>query len=244
MTAYIRLEVRKMLRDHGFIVMSLTLPVVMYLLFSNLGLGAQTAEAQAAAAAWSMVAMAAYGALGGAFSNGTGTSEDKALGWLAQLAVLPIRPWRVIAGKAATGAIIVVPSILLVLTAGGLVNGVPLTPFEWVAVTALLWVGTIPFSLFALGNAYLLSPQNSAAANLAGYLTLSIVGGLWFPAQGFPGWLQTISEWSPVAAYTHLPYAVLFDEAPSPRALLTLLGWTAAFTLYALYGFRRAGRSA
>ncbi len=90
-----------MLRDHGFIVMSLTLPVVMYLLFSNLGLGAQTTEAQAAAAAWSMVAMAAYGALGGAFSNGTGTSEDKALGWLAQLSVLPIRPWRVIAGKAA-----------------------------------------------------------------------------------------------------------------------------------------------
>ncbi|GAB1818392.1 ABC transporter permease [Herbidospora sp. RD11066] len=243
MTAYIRLEVRKMLRDHGFIVMSLTLPVVMYLLFSNLALGAQTAEAQAAAAAWSMVGMAAYGALGGAFSNGTGTSEDKALGWLAQLAVLPIPPWRVIAGKAATGAIIVVPSILLVLTAGGLVNGVPLTPFEWVAITLLLWVGTLPFSLFALGNAYLLSPQNSAAANLAGYLSLSILGGLWFPIEGFPDWLRAVSEWSPVAAYAKLPYAVLFGEAPSPQSLLTLLGWSAAFTLYAVYGFRRAGRT-
>lgn len=244
MTAYIRLEVRKMLRDHGFIVMSLTLPVVMYLIFSNLAMGAQGDEARAAAAAWSMVGMAAYGALGGAFSNGTGTSEDKALGWLAQLAVLPIAPWRVIAGKAATGAIIVVPSILLVLTAGGLVNGVPLTPFEWVAVTLLLWVGTLPFSLFALGNAYLLSPQNAAAANLAGYISLSVVGGLWFPAANFPGWLQAVSEWSPVAAYANLPWAVLFGEAPSLRSVLLLLGWTAVFTLYALYGFRRAGRSA
>ncbi|MEO3863097.1 ABC transporter permease [Acrocarpospora sp. B8E8] len=239
MIPYIRLEVRKMIRDTGYVTMGLAVPLIMYLLFTTLAI---PAEDRPEGALWSMIGMAAYGALGGAFSNGTGTAEDKSLGWLRQLRLTPLTPWRVILGKTATAAIIVVPSIALVLLAGALVNHVRLNPIQWIVIIALLWVGTVPFSLFALGNGYLLSPQNAAAANLAGYIGLSVVGGLWFPTTGFPGWLGTTASLSPVNGYANLSWSVAFDHAPNPRSALVLLAWFAVFAAYARYGYLRSDR--
>ncbi|GIH24187.1 ABC transporter [Acrocarpospora phusangensis] len=239
MIAYIRLEVRKTARDSGYVVMGLAVPVTMYLLFSTLAI---PAEARPEGALWSMIGMAAYGALGGVFSNGTGTAEDKSLGWMRQLRLTPISPARVIAGKTATSAIIVVPAIALVLAAGAFVNQVRLEPVQWITVIALLWAGTIPFSLLALGNGYLLSPQNAASANLAGYIGLSVVGGLWFPTTNFPGWLGAAASWSPVNGYANLSWSVAFDHSPDLRSALVLLGWFAVFAGYARFGYLRSGR--
>lgn len=112
-TAYVRLEVRRALRDTGFVSFGIGMPVVMYLLFTHLG----TADP-----AWktaSMVAMAAYGALGAALSTGTGVAEDKGSGWLRQLRVTPMTPRQVVAGRALTGSVVVLPAIAAVLAAGG-----------------------------------------------------------------------------------------------------------------------------
>ena len=46
----------------------------MYLVFTNLGLAPGR---QAHAAVFTMVSMAAYGALGAAFNNGSGIAEDR-----------------------------------------------------------------------------------------------------------------------------------------------------------------------
>ncbi|GAA0427304.1 ABC transporter [Acrocarpospora corrugata] len=239
MIAYIRLETRKMMRDTGYVTMGLAIPVTMYLLFTTLAL---PPEARAGGALWSMVAMAAYGALGGVFSNGTGIAEDKALGWMRQLRITPITPFHVIAGKTATAAIIVVPSIALVLAAGALINRVSLDPAQWLTVAALLWAGTIPFSLFALGNGYLLSPQNAATANLATYIGMSALGGLWFPTTNFPAWLGAAATWTPVNNYANLSWSVAFDHSPDPRSALVLLAWTALAAGYARRGYLRSGR--
>ncbi|WP_214102809.1 ABC transporter permease [Acrocarpospora catenulata] len=239
MIAYIRLEAAKTVRDTGYVVMGLVIPVTLYLIFSTLTI---PAEVRADGALYSMIAMAAYGALGGVFSNGTGTAEDKQTGWLRQLRLIPIAPWRVPAGKTATAAIIVVPALALVLAAGALVHHVRLNPGQWLAIAVMLWIGTIPFSLFALGNGYLLTPQNAAAANLAGYLAMSVVGGLWVPSATFPGWLRTISEWSPVNGYANLSWSLAFDHTVNLRSAAVLLAWSTLFALYAGYAFRRAGR--
>ncbi|HEY9439229.1 MAG TPA: ABC transporter permease, partial [Streptomyces sp.] len=66
MVPYIVLEIRRTLRDAPFLIFGTGMPVMMYLLFTNIGAGAND-EWQAA----SMVGMAAYGALGSAMSIGT-----------------------------------------------------------------------------------------------------------------------------------------------------------------------------
>ncbi|KAA9378304.1 ABC transporter permease [Microbispora cellulosiformans] len=241
MWGYVRLELTRTLRDGGYVIFAVVMPVVMYLIFTNLGLAPGDRHD---AAIYVMVSMAAYGALGGAFNNGSGIAEDRATGWLRQLRLTPLTPVQVVTGKVLTGVVGVVPSIAAVLLAGVLVNHVTLPPQRWLAIIVLLWAGTVPFSLLGLGNGYRLSGQTAAVANVATMLTLSIVGGLWIPAETFPSWLRAIADWTPSNSYAGLSWRVAFGDVPTLRQAAILLAWLLLFAAYAMYGYRRAGRRA
>lgn len=241
MLGYIRLELVRVLRDVTFLMFGIATPVIMYLLFTNLGLAPGDRQQ---AALFVMVGMAAYGGMGAAFNNGTGLSEDRAAGWLRQLRLTPLTPATVVAAKTVTGMVVVVPAIGAILLAGTLVNGVSLSPWQWISMIALLWAGSIPFTLCGLGNGYRLTGQAAGLANFAASMGLAVVGGLWLPAEVFPGWLKAISDWTPTHSYADLSWHVAFGQAPDPRSVLVLLGWLVAFGLYAVYGYRHASRTA
>ncbi len=109
---YLRLEVRRTLRDTGFVIGGIAMPVMMYLLLTNLGGGDDGAWKTA-----SMVGMAAYGAVGSALNTGGGVAEDKVTGWLRQLRVTPMTSREVVLGRALTGSVTVLPAIVAVLAA-------------------------------------------------------------------------------------------------------------------------------
>ncbi|GAA0394195.1 ABC transporter permease [Microbispora corallina] len=241
MLGYIRLELIRTMRDGGYIVFGVATPVVMYLVFTNLGLAGGDKHH---AAIFVMVSMAAYGALGCAFNNGSGIAEDREAGWLRQLRLTPLTSLQVVAGKVVTGVVGVVPSIVAVLLTGALVNHVTLSAGQWLSMVCLLWAGTVPFSLLGLGNGYRLTGQTAGMANIATMLTLAIVGGLWVPVDGFPTWLRRIAEWTPSNSYASLSWHVAFGQTPAVREVAVLAGWLAVFGAYALYGYRRAGRTA
>ncbi|MEV5410098.1 ABC transporter permease [Thermopolyspora sp. NPDC052614] len=241
MLGYIGLEVARMRRDVTFVVFGVAMPVAMYLIFTNAGIAPGDEKA---AALYAMVGIAAYGGMGAAFNNGSGLAEDRAAGWLRQLRLTPLPPYAVVAGKTVTGMMIVVPAIVAVLTAGALLNGVRLDPGQWAAIVALLWAGTVPFSLLGLGNGYLLSGQAAGLVNFACTIVLAVTGGLWIPSSVFPDWLRAISEWTPTANYASLSWRIAAGEAPTPGSVAILLGWTALFGAYAAFAYRRAGRTA
>ncbi|WUM96244.1 ABC transporter permease [Streptomyces sp. NBC_00322] len=238
MTAYLKLEVRRTLRDTGFVIFGIGMPVMMYLLFTNLG--ENDPEWKTA----SMVGMAAYGALGAALSTGGGVAEDKALGWLRQLRITPMSPRQVVTGRALTGSVTVLPAIIAVLAAGGLVNGVRLAAWQWAALAVLLWLGALPFTLLGLGNGYRLSAQTTGVVNMACNLGLSVVGGLWFPSVLFPGWLQSLSQYTPANRFADLGWSTTQGHAPGPTTVAVLVAWLLAFGSYAVISYRRAARTA
>ncbi|MBP2704178.1 ABC transporter permease [Microbispora sp. RL4-1S] len=238
---YVALELRRTARDGGYVVFGVATPVVMYLVFTNLGLASGDRRH---AAIFTMVSMAAYGALGSAFNNGSGLAEDREAGWLRRLRLTPLAPVQVVTGKVLTGAVVVVPGIVAVLLTGALVNHVTLDAGQWLSIAGLLWAGTVPFSLFGLGNGYRLTGQTSGMANITAMLLLSIVGGLWVPVDGFPAWLRHIAEWTPSNSYASLSWHVAFGQAPGAREVAVLAGWLVLFGVYALYGYRRSGRRA
>ncbi|MEV6696814.1 ABC transporter permease [Streptomyces sp. NPDC051453] len=237
MIDYLRLEVRRTLRDTMFVIFGVGMPVMMYLLFTNLG------ENDPEWKTISMVGMAAYGAVGSALSTGGGVAEDKTIGWLRQLRVTPMTPRQVVAGRALTGSVTVLPSIAAVLVAGGLINGVRLDVWQWAAVALLLWLGSIPFTLLGLGNGYRLTAQTTGVANMVCNLGLSVLGGLWFPIALFPGWLQSVSSYTPTNRFAQLGTAVADGHAPSAAAVTVLAAWLLAFGSYAVVSYRRAART-
>ncbi|WP_406057895.1 ABC transporter permease [Streptomyces sp. NBC_01077] len=236
--SYVRLEVRRTLRDAGFVISTIGVPVMMYLLFTNLGGGDDGGYKKAA-----MVGMAAYGALGAALSLGTGVAEDKSTGWLRQLRITPMTPRQVVAGRALTGSVVVLPAIAGVLVAGGLANGVRMAAWQWIAVAVTLWLGSLPFTLLGLGNGYRLTAQTTGVVNVACNLGLAVVGGLWFPVVLFPDWLRTISEFTPTNRLAELGVAVTEGTAPGAATLAVLLVWAALFGTYAAVSYRRSART-
>ncbi|MFC8824394.1 ABC transporter permease [Streptomyces sp. NPDC057137] len=241
MLDYVRLEVRRTLRDPGFVIFSAGMPVLMYMLFTNLGAADDGDDAWKTTA---MVGMAAYGALGAAVSVGTGIAEDRSLGWLRQLRITPMRPRQVVLGRAVTSSVTVLPAILAVLTSGAVSNGVRLDAWQWVVLVLLLWVGTLPFTLFGIGNGYRLSAQTAGVLNVAALMGLAVIGGLWFPIEAFPGWLRTVAEYTPAHGFAELGWATTDGHAPGIAAVVVLLGWLAVFGSYAVMSYRKSARTA
>ncbi|MFI8994903.1 ABC transporter permease [Streptomyces sp. NPDC053542] len=242
MIDYIRLEVRRTLRDKGFVIFGIGMPVLMYLLLTNL-----VGDTGKDAGAWkvtAMVGMASYGALGAALGTGNGVAEDKKLGWLRQLRITPLSPARVVVGRGLSASVTVLPAIVVVLLLGALVNGVQLSAAQWAGLVVLLWLGTTPFTLLGLGNGYRLSTQAAGMVNAGSMMVLAIIGGLWFPAAVFPGWLQEISRWTPSNRFADLGWSVTAGHGPSAGTILVLVAWLAVFGAYAVYAYRRAARTA
>ncbi|MFF1740532.1 ABC transporter permease [Streptomyces mirabilis] len=238
MLDYLRLEVRRTLRDAGFVIGGIAMPVMMYLLFTNLG-----DDSDGGWKTGSMIGMAAYGAVGSALNTGGGVAEDKGIGWLRQLRVTPMTPREVVLGRTLTGSVTVLPAIAAVLAAGGLVNGVRLEVWQWAAVAVLLWLGSIPFTLLGLGNGYRLTAQTTGVANMVCNLGLSVVGGLWFPLTLFPGWLRSLSGFTPTNRIAQLGASVADGDAPALGAVAVLTAWLLAFGSYAVVSYRRAART-
>ncbi|MEU9119365.1 ABC transporter permease [Streptomyces sp. NPDC048506] len=241
MLDYILFEVRRTLRDRGFVIFGIGMPVLMYVLMTNIGVGSDSSAMEWKVA--SMVGMAAYGALGAAIGTGTGVAEDKQLGWLRQLRITPLSPIRVVVGRGLTGSVTVLPAIAAVLLVGALVNGVRLPAWQWAALTVLLWIGTAPFTLLGLGNGYRLSSQSTGVVNTGCMLLIAIVGGLWFPPELFPGWLRSLSSWTPGNRFAELGRSITEGAAPSLSAVAVLVAWLALFGSYAVYAYRRAART-
>ncbi|MCM2579331.1 ABC transporter permease [Streptomyces meridianus] len=237
MIRYAWLEVRRTLREPAFVIFGVGMPVLMYLLFTRLGGGADGDWAATA-----MVGMAAYGALGSALSQGTVLAEDKTLGWLRQLRVTPLRPVEIVAGRALTASVVVLPAIVVVLAAGALVNGVSLHAWQWGALAFLLWIGTAPFTLLGLGNGYHLSAQTTGLVNMGCTLLLSIIGGLWFPSTLLPDWLGGIAQWTPAHSFAELGLSVTRGSHPTAGTVSVLAGWLLLFGGYAVHAYRRSAR--
>ncbi|MFD7877510.1 ABC transporter permease [Streptomyces sp. NPDC059766] len=238
MLDYLWLETRRTLRDTGFVIGGIAMPVMMYLLFTNLG------EADGGWRTASMVGMAAYGAVGSALNTGGGVAEDRAIGWLRQLRVTPMTAREVVVGRALTGSVTVLPAIVAVLAAGGLVNGVRLAAWQWAALAVLLWLGSFPFTLLGLGNGYRLTGPTTGVVNMVCNLGLAVVGGLWFPVELFPGWLRTLSACTPANRFARLGLSVADGHAPAPDVILVLAAWLLVFGSYAVLSYRRSGRTA
>jgi ABC-2 type transport system permease protein len=240
MYGYLRLESMRMLRDVKFAVISLVSPLLMYLVISN---GA-TGPSRQSTIVFLTVTMAAFGAMGAVLNSGSsGLAEDKGLGWLRQLRLTPLRPRDVVLARGLvvmTGAL---PPILAVQLLGAFSHGVQHTPAQWAAATVALWLGVAPMALLAMAAGYLFRPQIAQACAIVGYVTLSVIGGLWAPASQLPHALQLVSKAIPTGRSAEVALAAATGQAPSLTAIAVLAAWTAAAAALAVLAYRKGTQS-
>jgi ABC-2 type transport system permease protein len=240
MTPLFAFQLRRVGRNKQFLFFTVLLPALFTIFFTKVfgGFAGTAAERQEYATTY-MVSMMAYGAIGAALGATIRISFDRASGWLRQLRITPVPSSSVVGVDVAVGMLLTLPSLVVVALVGGLVNGVQLAPLTWLALVAVLWLGSGAF--VALGLLIGFSFDEKAAGGAIGILgtILAALGGLWVPVAVFPEFLRALAHTLPSYWYAELGRDVVAGAAPSPLAVLALAGFAAAFAVLATAVARR-----
>jgi len=236
---YLLHSVRLTLRSTGFVIFSLITPLVLYVVFSRV-FGSQEIESGVTWAAVYMASMAAYGSLGAAMGGGAQLATERRSGWFRQLSVTTLRPRAFLLAKAGVVLLMVLPALILVFIAGYVVGGVRAPLSAWSAALAMMWLSLIPLTILGVAIGLWVKPETVPGLNTLILLVISLLGGLWFPAQMMPAAMQRVAELMPsywVAEFGRHP----FIGGPFPwHGVLVMAGWTAVLSLIGVLGYRRA----
>jgi ABC-2 type transport system permease protein len=224
MTAFVRFEVVRIMRNLRYLAFLVVMPVVFYLVWGRGG------------GPGAMVAMAVYAACGGALlGTGTTIAEDRHTGWLRQLKITPLpdRGW--LTGKITQGVLTVVPGVLIVCLVAVFTGHVELTAGRWLGLAVLLLLGSLPFALIGVFVGMLLPGKTATVALMLVFFALMFLGGVINGGDPLPG--GTV-----MPTYTLLSAGLQITGGRPVGGgyLLNLGGWTALAGVAMLLRWRRA----
>ncbi|MDQ1671456.1 MAG: type transport system permease protein [Frankiaceae bacterium] len=228
---YLRGEIRRTFRNPRYLVFSLGMPLVLFLLFSSGGdhdrIGGLSVSA------YIMVSMATFGAMSGVFSTAGKIAMERSTGWNRQLRLTALTGRQYVLSKAITGFSVAVPALIIVFTAGALGKGVSLSPLRWLEIAGWVLVGLTPLAAMAVWLGYAAKPD-SLQAVMGGLISLlALLGGLWVPIESFPNWVGNIAKALPTYWAAGAGRDALAGSWIGWHGVLVLVIWTGVLTAMA-----------
>jgi ABC-2 type transport system permease protein len=138
--------------------------------------------------------------------------------------------------------VVTLPALVLVFIAGGTIGGVSLTAGQWLSTGLAVWLGLIPFAVLGLVIGFAGTVDTVQPISMITYLGLSILGGLWFPVEAFPTFLQEVAKITPSYWLADLGRSVLAGDGVPLTAVLVLAGWTVALAALGALAYSRSGK--
>jgi ABC-2 type transport system permease protein len=238
---YALVSTRTVYRNTGFLVLTVALPLLLFLLYANL-YGGQSDDSGISVVAYLMVSMASFGCIGAAINTGARVAVERQVGWNRQLRLtaLPARSYLI--AKAVVSMLVTLPALILVFIAGATIGGVSLSAEHWLATGLAVWLGLIPFAVLGLVIGFAGTVDTVQPISMITYLGLSILGGLWFPVEQFPEFLQDVAKVTPSYWLAELGRTVLAGDGVPMTAVLVLAGWTIALGVLGAFAYSRSGK--
>jgi ABC-2 type transport system permease protein len=190
---YLLLEARRAYRNKRFLIFTVAMPVVLFLIYVQL-YGDDQGINGVSTRAYLMVSMAAFGAMSGSMSAGSRIALERQSGWNRQLRLTPLRPVSYLVAKGGVGMLVALPAIILVYVAGALIVHVHLSAWEWAVSGIGLWLALIPFAALGILIGYVASPDSAQAIFPATFMTLSLFGGIFIPVEVMPKVMANIAQ--------------------------------------------------
>ena len=222
----------ELLRYPAFLVPTLAFPAAFFLVF-----GAPRSHAEASV---QIATFAGFAVIGVAFFQfGVGIAVERASPWEAYLRTLPVGPAARLGARVlsavvfagAAGAVLVV--VAVATTSASLSTG------RWLALAATLVLGAAPFAVLGIALGYWAPARGALPIANVLYLGLSYAGGLWFRARDLPAPVAVLSPYLPTRALADALAATALGGLVAPRAIVTLIAFTALFAAIATWGYRR-----
>ncbi len=239
--AYVWSSLVRSITDWSFLAFVIAIPVTMYLFFSAV-YGAELTDGGVTVSAVMMATMATYGGLGAAMSAGANIQTERTTGWVRQLLLTALTPTEFMVGRVIAAVLIVAPAIGAVFLTGAL-RGVTLPPGTWAAAFGLTLVALLPMIVLGLVIGLLFKPQTASAATTLVIMALSMVGGLWFPLDMMPQFMQAIGRLLPSYWAGRLGVWPITGGDFPLQGVVVIGVWTLALVVTGLLSYRRAIRS-
>jgi ABC-2 type transport system permease protein len=235
---YVRLEIRRLLRNRRTLIFTVVLPPFFYLIFGAGQSYANDSAGHGNVAAFVMISMAIYGAMLATTSGGAMVSIERAAGWSRQLRLTPLSPVAYIVIKLLTAMVLGAIPVIVVFALGR-VHGAHMQGHLWFETAIIAWVGSIVFAAFGLFMGYLLPSENVMQILGPILALLAFAGGLFIPLSQMDHTFRDIAQFTPMYGLNELVHAPLTGDAVHVSWLLNLLAWLAIFAGGAIWRFRK-----
>lgn len=191
--SYLKIEFKVILRKKTTLILSILFPVIFYILFTSILNLPEDVKPKFYKEY--MYSMTVYSLL--SFSLLTFPLDiinEKQNEWRQRLMVTPFTFTSYYISKVVKTMLQFAIAILVIFMVGHFYKGVAMSAVQWLESGIFLWLGAsllITFGiLFSLLNDI---QKTSALANIV-TIGLAVLGGLWFPINTFPNWLQHVAH--------------------------------------------------
>ncbi|MGQ7787173.1 ABC transporter permease [Nesterenkonia sp. K-15-9-6] len=243
---YIALDFWRNLRNIGNSFFVIVLPTALFLFFGTTMDWSDNPVGEGNVSAWTMIAIASYGAAMATTSMAGAAALEIQQGWGRQLALTAMPHGAFVVAKSVVAVGIAVLPVV-VLNVVGILTVADMPPGVWLATAALTVLGSLPFALYGLAIG--LSFRSDAAVGAAtGLLVIfSFLGNAFMPLDGV---LLDIGRFTPmygVVALARYPLTdgdlismgAMGETDPLWAVLANVLAWTIIFGIACLLLQRR-----
>ncbi|AIJ13537.1 ABC transporter permease [Streptomyces violaceoruber] len=241
MNGLIKLELTRALRNRKFLFFSVIYPSALFLLIA--GSADATSEVDGTGLTlptFFMVSMASFGALTAVLmGNSERIAKERESGWVRQLRLTALPGRGYVLAKTASAAVVSLPSVVVVFVVAAAVKDVRLHAWQWLALTGVIWAGSLVFAALGVAIGYLATGDAVRPITMIVYFGLSMLGGLWMPTTTFPQWLRDVAEWLPTHAYAALGQSIEQSHAPHAQDLAVLAVYFVLFAGGAAWLYRK-----
>lgn len=230
---FFKTEFKVMFRKKLYLFMSIFLPLAFYLLFTSLlDLPEEAKEPFYKEYMYSMTVFSLLNFC--MLSFPLDMIEERNNGWYKHLMSTPLKPSQYYLVKVLKTMCQFLGAIIVIFTVAHLYKDVSMNLSDWLLSGVTLWVGASLFLTLGLIIAQFSDSQKaSSVANLLN-MAMAIVGGLWFPINTFPDWLQTISKKMPTYHLKQMSLDLGKDKGINYESLGFLLVYSIIFLSIAL----------
>lgn len=233
--ALMRVEWLLSKRNKMSIILGIGMPLGFFIFFTNIWQFDQQSLIR------TLISMAAFSSMSFAiFTFPASLLEDKQTQWTKRLMNTPVTLVQYYIVRVLRLILNFFVAIVIVLVVGRWLKDIHLSGQQWLMIVILLLFGSI--CMIGIGIVLTLISSNEILAIVSNisYMLLGIVGGLWFPLEIFPKWLQAIGHWTPSYHVVNLVTHYLMNQTINLSSIVILLGYSvlSIIVTYAIKKFK------
>jgi ABC-2 type transport system permease protein len=241
MTAFLRFEIVRTLRNVRFLVMLIAFPVLLYLIYAK-----QHGTAQGLTVATLLfVSMAVYSGMGSAmFASGPQLARERHSGWMRQLRISPIGTPGWFAAKLVQSVLMIIPGLAVLAVLALTYGHVHLAASRLGTLALVIVAGAIPFCAAGLVIGLMFDSQTAQVAQMITLLVLSFLGGIFISWNSLPHGMQTVGKILPSYHLAQLGWNAAAGRPLGLSHVAVLAAWTVGLGAIAAWRWRQESAAA